>query len=100
MPPREAVVPDTSLFPPPPSFFSGFDRSPANNATETEAEAGEAWCRQHPLTAPLTLDGPAVAALEAHNPRLMQPDGFRGTLACTAPGVWAVTTDRRATDST
>ncbi|AEO53100.1 hypothetical protein MYCTH_2293986 [Thermothelomyces thermophilus ATCC 42464] len=96
----EAVVPDTSLFPPPPSFFSGFDRSPANNATEAEAEAGEQWCAQHPLIAPITLDDHAVAALNAHNPRLMQPDVYRGTLTCTAPGVWEGRTNSQATDST
>jgi hypothetical protein len=98
--PREAVVPDTSLFPPPPSFFSGYDRSPAHNATEAQAEAGERWCAQHPLVAPVTLDAAAVAALDAHNPRLMQPDGYRGTLRWTAPGVWAARTNSDATDST
>lgn len=98
--PRETLVPDTSLFPPPPSFFSGFDRSPANNATEAEAEAGEAWCAQHPLTAPITLDAPAAAALAAHNPRLMQPDGFRGSLTYSAPGLWTGHTTRDACDST
>ena len=93
-------MPDTSLFPPPPSFFSGFDRSPAHNSTEAEAEAGERWCADHPLTPPITLDAHAVAVLNAHNPRLMVPDGFRGTLTCTAPGVWAGRTDMRALDST
>ncbi|KJK91305.1 hypothetical protein H633G_04855 [Metarhizium anisopliae BRIP 53284] len=39
----QAAVPDTSLFPPPPAIFSGHDYSPTNNATEEEAEAGEAW---------------------------------------------------------
>ncbi|KAL2126672.1 hypothetical protein VTI74DRAFT_431 [Chaetomium olivicolor] len=96
----ETVVPDTSLFPPPPSFFSGWDRSPAHNATEEEAVAGEAWCAQHPLTGPITLDAPALAALNAHNPRLMQPQNFRGTLVCKAPGLWAGQTDSHATDST
>ncbi|KAK4153308.1 hypothetical protein C8A00DRAFT_33933 [Chaetomidium leptoderma] len=96
----EAVVPDTSLFPPPPSFFSGFDRSPANNATEAEAEAGEAWCIQHPLVAPITPDGPAITALNAHNPRLMQPDAYRGNLMYTAPGVWKGSTNSQAADST
>ncbi|KAK4241834.1 hypothetical protein C8A03DRAFT_11925 [Achaetomium macrosporum] len=95
-----ALVPDTSLFPPPPSFFSGFDRSPANNATEAEAEAGERWCAAHPLIAPITLDGPAITALQVHDPRLMQPEGYRGTLVWTAPGVWKASTDARATDST
>ncbi|KAJ4290767.1 hypothetical protein N0V88_006516 [Collariella sp. IMI 366227] len=89
----ETVVPDTSLFPPPPSFFSGWDYSPAHNATEQEADAGDAWCAQHPLSAPITLDGHAIAALNSHNPRLMQPSNFRGTLTCTGPGLWAGRTD-------
>jgi hypothetical protein len=94
------LVPDTALFPPPPSFFSGFDRSPAHNATEAEAEAGERWCAEHPLTAPITLDSTAVTALHAHDPRLMQPQGFRGSLVWTAPGMWKAGTDSRAADST
>ncbi|KAL2125476.1 hypothetical protein VTJ04DRAFT_1841 [Mycothermus thermophilus] len=95
----ETLVPDTSLFPPPPSFFSGFDRSPAHNATEAEAEAGEAWCAQHPLAPPIALDPAAVAALAAHNPRLMQPAGFRGSLVYAAPGVWSGRTERNAGDT-
>ncbi|KAK4136855.1 hypothetical protein BT67DRAFT_417329 [Trichocladium antarcticum] len=96
----EAIVPDTSLFPPPPSFFSGFDRSPASNSTEAEAEAGERWCAAHPLTAPVTLDPPSTAAHRAHHPRLMQPADFRGSLVCTAPGIWSGNTDNEAYDST
>lgn len=96
----ESVVPDTALFPPPPSFFSGWDRSPATNATEAEAEAGERWCAQHPLAPPAPLDPPAVAALRAHNPRLMLPAGFRGSLVCVAPGVWEGRTEAQAGDTT
>jgi hypothetical protein len=96
----EAVVPDTSLFPPPPAFFGGHDRSPANNATEAEAEAGEAWCRQHPLCPPLPqLDGPSLGALEYHNIRLMEPEGFRGTLTWQSPGLWKGSTLKDARDS-
>ncbi|GAB1310000.1 SPRY domain-containing protein [Madurella fahalii] len=96
----EIVVPDTSLFPPPPSFFSGFDRSPATNATETQAEAGERWCAEHPLTAPVTLDAASLAALRSHNPRLMQPAGFRGSLTYVSRGVWEGRTDSQAGDTT
>ncbi|KXX83123.1 hypothetical protein MMYC01_200333 [Madurella mycetomatis] len=101
-PPRhdwEAVVPDTSLFPPPPSFFSGFDRSPATNATEAQAEAGERWCAEHPLTAPVSLDAASLAALQSHNPRLMQPAGFRGSLTWVSPGVWEGRTEPQAGDT-
>ncbi|KAK4204002.1 hypothetical protein QBC40DRAFT_8362 [Triangularia verruculosa] len=95
----ESVVPDTSLFPPPPAFFSGHEFSPATNATEAEAEAGEAWCRQHPLSPPIDLDHHALEVQNRHNPRLMIPDGFRGTLRFKEPGTWAGQTDQHATDS-
>ncbi|KAK3693482.1 hypothetical protein B0T22DRAFT_41262 [Podospora appendiculata] len=96
----QSIVPDTSLFPPPPSFFSGYDRSPVTNAPEAEAEAGERWCAQHPLTPPLHLDPIALSALTTHNIRLMQPAvGFAGTLNWSAPGVWVGRTDPKATDS-
>ena len=96
----EVAVPDTSLFPPPPAIFSGWYRSPAQNATEEEAEAGERWCAQFPLAAPLSLDAAALAALRASDIRLMAPQvGFRGRLAWSAPGVWSGATDASATDS-
>ncbi|KAK3335304.1 hypothetical protein B0T19DRAFT_446998 [Cercophora scortea] len=96
----QSLVPDTSLFPPPPSFFSGYDRSPATNAPEAEAEAGERWCAQHQLTPPLHLDAMALSALTTHNIRLMQPAvGFTGSLNWSAPGVWVGRTDPKATDS-
>ncbi|KAK4191862.1 hypothetical protein QBC35DRAFT_279631 [Podospora australis] len=95
----ESLVPDTSLFPPPPSFFTGFDRSPATNATEQEAEAGETYCAQHPLTAPIHLDPGALEALRNHNPRLMEPAGFRGTLKFKQPGIWEGKTVKEAMDT-
>ncbi|KAM0329216.1 hypothetical protein ACHAQA_004516 [Verticillium albo-atrum] len=95
------AVPDTSLFPPPPAFFSGFERSPANNASEQEAEAGRAWCDQYPLIQPVPLPLQAHQALGTHNINLMQPQGFRGTLApsATVPGTWEGRTDSSAQDS-
>ncbi|KAK5657018.1 hypothetical protein OQA88_3543 [Cercophora sp. LCS_1] len=97
----ETAVPDTSLFPPPPALFTGFDRSPANNATEAEAIAGENWCAQYPLTAPLALDQAALAALRSNDIRLMTPaHTFRGSLAWRAPGVWDGKTDTSSADST
>ncbi|KAL8295147.1 hypothetical protein RB600_000900 [Gaeumannomyces tritici] len=99
----QAVVPDTSLFPPPPDVFSSWERSPANNATEEEMEAGEAWCAQHPLCPPVDLnqDPDGRAALAAHNPRLMRPQGFNGDVAWAAPGVWRVrTAHERCSDTT
>ncbi|KAH6697713.1 D-lactate dehydrogenase [Verticillium dahliae] len=95
------AVPDTSLFPPPPSFFTGFERSPANNASEQEAHAGAAWCDQYPLIQPVPLPPQAHEALRTHNINLMQPQNFRGTLApsATVPGTWEGRTDVSAKDS-
>ncbi|KAI1641337.1 SPRY domain-containing protein [Biscogniauxia mediterranea] len=85
----ESAVPDTALLPPPPNFFGGFERSPANNATEGEAEAGEAWCREHPLYAPQrALDPAALAALSRGNINMLAPPRFRGTLSRLGPGLW------------
>ncbi|KAK2594561.1 hypothetical protein QQS21_007733 [Conoideocrella luteorostrata] len=94
----EAAVPDTSLFPPPPAIFSGYDSSPANNATEEEAEAGEDWCRQYPLTQPMVLDAAAKTALHANNIRLMEPVGFNGSLNWLGPGHWEVSTAKNSPD--
>ncbi|KAK2053528.1 hypothetical protein LY76DRAFT_271084 [Colletotrichum caudatum] len=96
----EAAVPDTTLFPPPPAFFSGFDHSPANNSTEQEAEAGEAWINQYPLVQPIDLDPTALDALRTHRIWLLQPQGFRGTMNQPVSGKWEVTTQRNAPDST
>ncbi|KAL6876755.1 hypothetical protein J3F83DRAFT_726991 [Trichoderma novae-zelandiae] len=94
----QSAVPDTSLFPPPPLIFSGYDRSPANNATEEEAEAGEAWCRQFPLVPPMVLDEPGKAALYSNNIRLMEPAGFNGTLKWLGPGHWEGHTAKNSPD--
>ncbi|KAL7943081.1 hypothetical protein V8C42DRAFT_329596 [Trichoderma barbatum] len=95
----QAAVPDTSLFPPPPMIFSGYDASPANNATEQEAEAGEAWCQQYPLiTPPITLDQPGMDALRSNNIRLMEPTGFNGALNWLALGHWEGHTAKNSPD--
>ncbi|KAG6019108.1 hypothetical protein E4U41_003402 [Claviceps citrina] len=94
----EAAVPDTSLFPPPPALFSGHDASPANNATEAEAEAGEEWCARYALVPPMVPDAAARTALEAGNIRLVEPAGFRGRLSWLGPGHWRGATDRKSPD--
>lgn len=96
------MVPDTSLFPPPPDIFSGWDRSPATNATEAEAEAGERWCAAHPLSPPLTFEPAVLEGRKVGNVRLMIPDGtgvYRGTLDWVGRGVWKGKTDRKGGDS-
>ncbi|KAK4059814.1 hypothetical protein Trihar35433_10630 [Trichoderma harzianum] len=95
----QTAVPDTSLFPPPPPLFSGHDASYANNATEAEAEAGEEWCQQYPLSTPsLTLDPSGKQALQSNNIRLMEPTGFSGTLKWLAPGHWEGSTAKKSPD--
>ncbi|KAF7557207.1 hypothetical protein G7046_g6093 [Stylonectria norvegica] len=96
--PWEVAVPDTSLFPPPPAIFSGFDRSPSSNAPEEEAIAGEQWCEQYPLTKPMFLDQLGKAALGASNFRLMEPAGFNGKLNWLAPGRWEGYTAKNTPD--
>lgn len=104
----EQAVPDTSLLPPPPDIFSGWDRSPAANATEEQSEAGEAWCRSYPLSPPTDLQGAGAdpGLLRAGLvPRLIAPPagvfGKGSTLAESGgpgSGTWTVRTDRRAGD--
>ncbi|KAH7320005.1 hypothetical protein B0I35DRAFT_408733 [Stachybotrys elegans] len=94
----EIAVPDTTLFPPPPAIFSGFDRSPATNAPEEEAIAGDEWCERFPLTPPITLDAGGKAALKTNNVRLMEPMGFNGKLAWVGSGRWEATTARNSPD--
>lgn len=94
----EIAVPDTSLFPPPPAIFSGFERSPTSNATEEEANAGEAWCVQYPMVQPMTLDHPGHVALESGNIRLMEPPGFNGKLNWLSPGHWEGHTKKNTPD--
>lgn len=94
----QAAVPDTSLFPPPPMIFSGYDASPANNATEEEAEAGEKWCLDYPVVEPIVLDQPAKNALQSNNFRLLEPAGFNGSLKFLAPGHWEGQTNKNSPD--
>jgi hypothetical protein len=86
----EEAVPDTSLFPPPPDFFSGWDASPTNNATEEESEQGRIWCEQHPLVAPQQLAPQVLQQLAQHAIQPMAPQrGLQGEVVQLRPGVWA-----------
>ncbi|KAI1384317.1 uncharacterized protein F4822DRAFT_419324 [Hypoxylon trugodes] len=95
----QTAVPDTSLLPPPPNFFSGFDRSPANNATEEECEAGESWCASYPLYTPMPLNPAAEAAAREGNIAIYAPPFFRGTLTQLGPGFWQGTSPRGGSDA-
>ncbi|KAI1642636.1 uncharacterized protein F4817DRAFT_352274 [Daldinia loculata] len=94
----QTAVPDTALLPPPPNFFSGFDRSPANNATEEECEAGESWCKQYPLYGPMSLS-PAESAARTGNIAMYAPPSFTGTLTHVRPGVWTASSPRNSRDT-
>ncbi|KAI1415098.1 hypothetical protein F5Y13DRAFT_157838 [Hypoxylon sp. FL1857] len=99
----ETAVPDTALLPPPPNYFSGFDRSPANNATEEECEAGESWCQQYPLYQPMPLNHEVAAASQYGNIAVYAPPFFtargRGSLTQAGLGVWRGHSERGATDT-
>ncbi|KAI1821295.1 hypothetical protein F4861DRAFT_478832 [Xylaria intraflava] len=95
----EAAVPDTSLLPPPPNFFSGFDRSPANNASEEEAEAGERWCGEFTLRHPIRVSPADLTAMNLGNINMFAPYFYRGTLKREAVGVWRGRSQSNATDT-
>ncbi|OTA68342.1 hypothetical protein K449DRAFT_386647 [Hypoxylon sp. EC38] len=106
----QTAVPDTALLPPPPNYFSGFDRSPANNATEEECEAGESWCRSYPLYPPMALNAAVAAAAQQGNIAVYAPPFFtaggrgRGQgggalLSQTGFGVWRGRSERGGSDT-
>ncbi|KAH9988368.1 hypothetical protein F4779DRAFT_638470 [Xylariaceae sp. FL0662B] len=92
----ETAVPDTALLPPPPDYFGGFERSPANNATEEECAAGERWCAQFPLHAPLALDRAVVDALRCGNVSMLAPPAYQYAFTQAGLGVWRGDTTRAA----
>lgn len=101
----QEAVPDTSGFPPPPDIFSGWDHSPATNASADQAEAGEAWCRRYPLSPPLDLSR-AEPGLRQRGivPRLITPPaGVFGSSGSSltqsqTSGSWTVRSDKRNGD--
>ena len=95
----QTAVPDTSELPPPPSLFSGYDRSPANNATEEQAKAAVAWLRHRPLAPALTLQQPALDALHWGNLALIKPPGMIGTAEPVGMGKWHCKTKNNSPDS-
>ncbi|KAF4611371.1 hypothetical protein G7Y89_g15642 [Cudoniella acicularis] len=93
----QTAVPDTSLLPPPPSL--GNQRSRTNNATEQQAEQGEAWCQQNPLSAPVYLPQAAIEAIDRGEIRIVKPRDYKGGLDRPRPGVWAGKTKSDSPDS-
>ncbi|CAK7215398.1 hypothetical protein SBRCBS47491_002475 [Sporothrix bragantina] len=97
----ETAVPDNSLLPPPPNLFAGWDRSPANNATEDEAEQGKAWCYQHPINTAMNVQNNAATyeAIKHFNFNLQVPSTYQGKFDRKSFGVWAGETKKRSADS-
>jgi hypothetical protein len=93
----ETAVPDTSLLPPPPSV--GNQRSATNNATEQEAEQGDAWCNANPMRGPLALPAEALYAIQAGEIGVIKPRSYNGSLDRPRPGVWAGKTKSNCPDS-
>ncbi|KFY38125.1 hypothetical protein V494_04507, partial [Pseudogymnoascus sp. VKM F-4513 (FW-928)] len=93
----QAAVPDTSLLPPPPSL--GNDRSDTNNATESEADRGETWCRARPLIAPAQLTQETVSAVDDGFVDLMRPSQYVGTVQKSRKGTWVCSSKRKSPDS-
>lgn len=95
----QTAIPDTSLLPPPPAFFTSFEYSRTNNASADECAQGESWCRQYPLYHPAPLDSTALAAQAMGNINLMAPPGFRGSVTNAGVGKWRIETRNNATDT-
>ncbi|KAH8649462.1 hypothetical protein BGZ60DRAFT_422381 [Tricladium varicosporioides] len=93
----QTAVPDTSLLPPPPSL--GNQRSSTNNATEQQAEQGEAWCQQNPMMAPAHLPQGAIDAIDKGEIGVIKPRDYKGDLDRPRPGVWAGKTKANSPDS-
>ncbi|KZZ89680.1 Concanavalin A-like lectin/glucanase [Moelleriella libera RCEF 2490] len=95
----QTAVPDTSTLPPPPAIFSGHDASPANNATNEEAHAGEMWCNQYPLSRPMT--SAAADGIEDMNSgiTLLKPSHFTGSMERLRSGAWLVSAGEDESDT-
>jgi hypothetical protein len=94
----QEAVPDTSLLPPPPSI--GYERSPTNNATESEANTAEEWLRHRPLQPPLhVVDRRALAQVDSGDVLLCKPPGYSGELRQIKMGSWKVKTKAHSPDS-
>ncbi|ELR08437.1 hypothetical protein GMDG_00501 [Pseudogymnoascus destructans 20631-21] len=83
--------------PPSPSF--GEDRSSANNATESEADRGETWCRARPLIAPAQLTQATISAVDDGFVDLMRPSQYVGSVQKTRKGTWVCASKRKSPDS-
>ncbi|KIM98131.1 hypothetical protein OIDMADRAFT_128983 [Oidiodendron maius Zn] len=92
----QTAVPDTSLLPPPPAL--GNQHSRTNNATEQEAEQGEAWCHQNRLTAPVSLPAYALDVIEKGEIGIIRPRSYVGDLDRPRPGIWQGKTKSNCTD--
>ncbi|KAK0124169.1 hypothetical protein ONS95_009151 [Cadophora gregata] len=93
----QTAVPDTSLLPPPPSM--GNQRSATNNATEQQAELGEIWCSQNPMTGPVTFPEAALEAIDKGEIGVIRPRDYQGNLERPRPGVWAGKTKASTPDN-
>ncbi|RDW72964.1 putative spry-containing protein [Coleophoma cylindrospora] len=93
----QTAVPDTSLLPPPPSL--GNQQSRTNNATEQEAEQGEAWCQQNPMLGPTSLGYEAMQALNSGNIGVIRPRPYVGDLERLRAGIWKGKTKSKSPDS-
>ncbi|TAQ86187.1 hypothetical protein B7494_g5489 [Chlorociboria aeruginascens] len=93
----QTAVPDTSLLPPPPSL--GNQRSSTNNATEQQAEQGEAWCNQHPMAAPVQFPHDALMAIYRGEIGVIKPRVYNGDLTRPRQGIWAGRTKASSPDS-
>lgn len=80
------IIPDTALLPPPPSL--GYESSPANNASRTDADRAHEWCDRHPLIRPHQPTPAQHASVMRGEVGMLRPREFRGHLSMLSPGIW------------
>jgi hypothetical protein len=79
------AVPDASALPPPPAFAN--DVSPANNASDEDAEAADDWCAQYPPYDPVAPTQAELATSNNLNFHLQRPETFaKSSTITTTPG--------------
>ncbi|KAF2859376.1 hypothetical protein K470DRAFT_219358 [Piedraia hortae CBS 480.64] len=91
------VVPDNALLPPPPAFKN--ELSPANNASEDDAERGRMWCLQNPLWPATPHNQTTLSHIAQKDITLTLPPGTRGIDLTRDSGKAFIRSPRGCTDT-
>jgi hypothetical protein len=76
---HQGQIEDAPPYPPPPGLSHEF--SSGANATKWDSDNAAAWCKTYPLTPPIALSAPQLAAIRSQNHSLLAPSSFRGDIS-------------------